>query len=149
MTAPNVPFTFTDDDKRKLAKAFCEHVGDPYKGAMAVFGHLKNPGIVLYAANQLQYDAVVMQEVIRLTTAGNVGELLANKDQAARTVWEWTQSPNQALKDKIAAMELYCQIQGITKKEEAVLPPMLPPIIQYVVDPDAGTAPNPAVAAAA
>lgn len=149
MTPP--PFEQTDENKRAFAAALVKFVGTPWDAAIHVFGekYRGNAGVFLYVANEWVNDPLVVAEQQRLTAADVVGSTLANKDEAARQVWLWTQEPKSALKDRIEAMKLYAEMREFVKKDAPPPMPAMPPIVQYVLDPDAATAPNAAIAAAA
>lgn len=142
-------FQFTDDDKRAFAAALCKFVGKPWEAAVAVFGNTpNNTGKILYTATNWPTDVLVAGEMQRLLSTAKVGEHLASKEEAARQVWEWTQAEHHTLKDKVAAMQLYCEMREFVKKDAPPPMPAMPPIIQYVLDPDAGIA-NPPISSAA
>lgn len=146
MTPPD--FDNSDDNKRRFAAALCKFVGQPWEAAVHVFGK-ENTGVVLYVANTWTADHVVVQEQQRLLSADEVAKSLPGKAEAARAVWEWTKDAKAPMKDRIAAMELYAELQEFIAKEAPPSLPQVPPQIIYELDPDAGTAPNPSVSAAA
>lgn len=129
-------FNFTDDQKKQFAAALIT-LGEAraFDAAVSVFGDDKSTlGMSCYAATQWLTDPIVIAEKTRLLSKENVGQFLPTKDQAARQLWDWCQSPFFEPKERVAAMKLYAEIQGFIADPKKSNAPLIPPAITYYRD---------------
>jgi hypothetical protein len=118
----NGPTILEGEDELALRDEFAKLVAkypnqDPFEIGEYVFRNLKDPGLRGQQAAMFWLKDVEVKELISKYRTGQAGgEAIPTKDQAAMLAWSLANDPAADKKDRIAALNLFGQLNGMIVK---------------------------------
>lgn len=118
----NGPTILEGEDELALRDEFAKLVAkypnqDPFEIGEYVFRDLKDPGLRGQQAAMFWIKDIEVKELISNYRSGQSGsEAIPSKDQAALLAWSLASDPAADKKDRIAALNLFGQLNGMIVK---------------------------------